>query len=277
MTAPALRWLRLGLLGPAAALAMGRAAAQFSVAISPPRLELDAPAGQTVRSVIELTNASAAAGNFRVYTNDWTLADDGKIEFKEELAADSCRPWVAIERRQVSVAAGARMRYRIEVAPPAGAASRECRFAVMFEGSEEGVESGPVKIPMSGRVGVIVYVRVGDVRAELRVERVFVAQSEGRPVPALAVFNAGQATSRFFGFVTAELPGGAVVDLAPNSVPVLPGMRRTVELLPLPPADRPGDKPPELRWPLRVRGTLESSLANSPKTGLDATLDSGSR
>lgn len=250
------------------------AAAQFSAAISPPRVELDAPAGKTVRSVIEITNTSPLAGEYKVYTNDWSLTADGKINFSSELADDSCRSWVAIERKQISVPSGSRFRYRFEVSPPFDTAARECRFALMIESSEQGVESGPVNIPMSGRIGVIVYARVGDVVPDLRVVRSLVAQSDGKAVPALEVFNAGQATGRFFGFVTARLADGSVVDLSPNSVPILPGMRRTVELLPVPPADRPNDKSPELRWPLRVSGTLETGLPNGPKTPVDVSYES---
>ena len=172
--------------------------------------------------------------------------------------------------------ASARLRYRIEVTPPADTAPVECRFALMVESSEQDVDAGALKLPMSGRIAVIFYVRVGEVRPDLRVVRTLVVSSDGKPVPALEVLNAGQATGRFFGFVSASFEGGAAVDLSPNSVPILPGMQRSVELLPVPPADRPNDKPPTLRWPLRVRGQLETGVPNAPKTAVDALFDTKS-
>ena len=272
-------WRRL--VPTIAALAVFGAApvshAQFAAAISPPRIELDAAPGATVRSVVEITNTGGVASTFRIYTNDWSLTADGKVNFSDELLPGSCRPWVAIERRQITVQGLSRLRYRIEVTPPADAAAVECRFALMVESSEQGIDAGALKVPMSGRIAVIVYARVGDVRADLRVVRNTVAQSDGKTVPALEVHNAGQATGRFVGFVTATQDNGSTVDLAPNSVPVLPGMTRIVELLPVPAPDRPNDKPPELRWPLRVRGQLETGVPNTAKTVLDAVFEPNRR
>ena len=51
--------------------------------------------------------------------------------------SDSCRPWVAIERREITVPGGGRYRFRFEVEPPADAPPRECRFALMIEGDEQ--------------------------------------------------------------------------------------------------------------------------------------------
>ena len=276
MRMTALTMARL-VLPVAAALAVGVAApsahAQFAAAITPPRFELEVEAGTTQRSVLEITHGGLQPGRYRIYTADWTMATDGNVAFNSEaLSVASCRPWVAVERRDVTIAPSARMRYRFEVNVPVDTSPQECRFALMVESAEQAVSSGAVQIPMNGRIGVIVYVRVGGVRSDLRVVESGTVIAEGQAVPALTVVNSGGATGRLAGFVSATLPDGSVVDLSPNSIPILPGMQRKVELLPLPPADRPTQAAPALKWPLRIKGRLESGQRDTPPIDIDGLI-----
>ena len=268
----------LSSVAPACAAALvllvPRAEAQFSAAITPPRFELEVDAGKTQRSVLEITHGGVQAGTYRIYTSDWTMADDGNINFDSEaLRPGSCRPWVALERREVQIAPSAKLRFRFEISVPADAQAQECRFALMVESAEQTIGSGAVQIPMNGRIGVIVYARVGAVRSDLGIVELKAVAGEAQTVPALIVKNAGTATGRFTGFVSATLPDGSVVDLTPNSIPILPGMQRVVELLPLPPADRPTQPAPQLKWPLRVKGSLESGPRDTPPIDVDAVLN----
>ena len=50
-------------------------------------------------------------GSYRVYTNDWTMGPDGNAVFADELAANSCRPWVALERKELALAANGKVRF----------------------------------------------------------------------------------------------------------------------------------------------------------------------
>lgn len=271
-----LRRARVG-LAPALvallALTAPWAQAQFAAAITPPRFELDTPAGQVTRQVIEIMNSSPQEAQYRVYTADWSLNAEGQISFLDELQPGSCRPWVAIERKQIAVKAGTRMRYRFEIRPPEGTPPTECRFAVMIESGQEQIASGPVRMPMSGRIGVIVYARTGGVQPDLQIKDYRVLKVDGRFVPALQVRNDGTATGRFSGFITARTADGRVVDLSPNSVPLLPGMTRTVELFPAPPLDKPDAPPPELKWPVKVSGQLEVENSRQPATPLDRRFE----
>ncbi len=266
---------RVAMLVTSALLALGAApaAAQFAAAITPPRFELEVEPGKTQRSVLEITHGGQQPGAYRVYSAEWSMAPDGNVSFDSEPPrAGSCRPWVALERREIKVAPSAKMRYRFEVNVPADAAPQECRFALMVESAEQAVGSGALQIPMNGRIGVIVYVRVGGVRSGLQVLNSTTVVAEGQTVPALTVINNGGATGRLAGFISATLPDGSVVDLSPNSIPILPGMQRQVELLPLPPADRPTAAPSILKWPLRIKGRLESGQRDTPPIEIDGTL-----
>jgi len=125
----------LGLL-PSVLLCAAAHAQGFAAQVSPPRFELVARPGKTVRNVIEVSNRSTTPGRYLVHTADWTLSADFTVNFHDDLQPGSCRPWVAIERPEVVVPGNGILRYRFEVSVPADAPAGECRFAVMIEGAE---------------------------------------------------------------------------------------------------------------------------------------------
>ena len=237
------------LLVPAAAGAQG-----FAALVSPPRFELSAKAGTKVSQVMEITNAGAQAAKYKLKTNDWTLADDGAVKFDDALMPGSCRPWVAIEKREITVGAGAKYRYRFEVTPPADAPAGECRFAIMVEGDEQPVQTpnGP-SFPISGRLGVIVYVTVGDAQPKLEVTGVKVAPVNGVPVPVILVKNSGNAHGRVTGFLSGTDASGRKLEFTPSTLPILVGETRSISLVPY------GDKDEvvKIAFPITIKGKLE--------------------
>lgn len=238
-------------LAPAARVA----AQQFAAMVSPPRFELTAKPGQTQRQVIEITNGDLQAANYRVRTADWTLDPAGGVKLDDALAKDSCRPWVAIERRDITVGAGARFRYRFEVAVPP-AASGECRFALVLEGGASTVKAGDnVSIPVSAQIAVIVYVTIGDAAPELSIERTAVVEREGQRMPVMYVRNTGKAHGRFDGFLDGTDANGKRIDFQPSGLPILPGEVREIPLVVVSEAD----PRPSLAFPLTIRGSLEWS------------------
>ncbi|MDE2627234.1 MAG: hypothetical protein KGL99_08805, partial [Burkholderiales bacterium] len=180
----------------------GAAQAQFAAAVTPPRFEIAVEPGQVTRQVFEITQAIPGDSTYRVYTTDWSMDATGALTFYETLQPGSCRPWVAIERKEVTVARGARVRFRFEVAPPAGVTPQECRFALMIESKPQDVKTGDIaSFPMNGRIGVIVYVSVGGAKAVLEPGALSVGPFDGRPTPLLAVHNRGNATGRLSGIL----------------------------------------------------------------------------
>ena len=132
------------------------AAADFAFAVSPPRFELAARPGERLRQVIEVTNTSVRASALLVKTADWEMRDDESVVFHDELQTDSCRPWVAIERRELLVGGRQSWRFRFEVTPPADQAPRECRFAILLEGKEPSFAGAAQALPIAARVAGIV-------------------------------------------------------------------------------------------------------------------------
>lgn len=242
-------------LGALCLLPATAAAQEFALYVSPPRVEVGARAGETRRQVLELHHVGRETGRFRLYSNDWSLKEDGTVEFSDALAPGSCRPWVALERRELSIAPNGRYRFRFEISPPADAPARECRFAIMIEGLDTTkVAEGAFSFPVAGRIGVIVYARVGDVAPKLAIDKPRVAGTKAGRLPVVEVSNTGDATGRLEGFLSGKDAGGKELELAPDPAPILPGAVRTIALVPV---TEEGKAPPEIRYPLTVKGNLE--------------------
>lgn len=257
----------------------GTAHAQFAAAVTPPRFEVGVEPGQVTRQVMEITQAIPGGGTYRVYTTDWNMDSTGALTFYDKLQPGSCRPWVAIERKEITVAMGARLRYRFEVAPPADATPQECRFALMVESKPQEVKTSEASsFPMNGRIGVIVYVRVGNAKAVLEPGEASIGMFDGRPTPMLAVHNSGNATGRLSGILKGTDGSGATIEFTPETVPILPGQTRLIALQ----AYEPGPRGPvaasapvparQLKWPVRLRGALEYEPAGSSRFELERNV-----
>jgi hypothetical protein len=237
-------------------IASGAAAGEFALAVSPPRFELELKPGERSRQVMEITNASATSTSFTIRTADWLLGMDNSVTFSDELQPGSCRQWIAIERRELTMAGGRPYRFRFEVNVPPDAKPGECRFAIMLEGQEQvtRMESGP-PIPFSARLGVVVYVSVGGGTPELSVAGAGVQTVNGKPTPVLQIRNSGTAHGRVSGFLTGTDASNTSLEFSPANTPILPGETRTIALS----ATRPGDQDTaaQIRYPVTVRGKLE--------------------
>ena len=236
-------------LAPVAASAQG-----FSALVTPPRFEDRAKAGTVYRNVIEITNVSSQTNRFHLKTNDWTFRPDATVDFSDALAPGSCRPWVGLEASEISIAAGAKRRYRFEVAVPADAPAGQCRFAIMLEG-DSSQTGGDVSLPVAGRIAVIVYLTIGDAAANLEVLQAQAKVIERQRVPVLTVRNSGTAHGRLEGFLDGTPSQGRAIAFLPSSFPILPGETREVVLAPQ--ADGPDSAPPVVTFPIQIKGRLE--------------------
>ncbi|MDQ0570889.1 hypothetical protein QFZ42_002723 [Variovorax paradoxus] len=243
------------------ALTMGTPAqAQFSLAVSPPRFELSTKPGERVRDVIELTHRDTQAGAYKLKTADWTFRPDASVDFSDELLPGSCRPWVAIERRELSITPGRPYRFRFEVTPPADTPPTECRFAVMIEGQQAAAAPG-VPVALGARIGVIVYVAVGNVAPVLELAGTSVQTVDGQATPVLKIRNTGTAHGRLAGFLSGTDASGTALELQASTTPIMAGETRDIALL----ANKPGESetPVAVRFPITISGKLEWGKSGS--------------
>lgn len=245
-------------------------AEDFALSVSPPRFELAAQPGQTVRAVAELSNASGSPTQLKFSTAEWELTPDGGVVLSNALKPGSCRPWVAIERRQTTLQAKGQLRYRFEVAPPADATPTECRFAILISGAEAEVSPGEnFKFPISGEIAIIVYVAVGEVRPQLKVVKADVVTINGFQTPVLMVENTGTAHGRLSAFLSGTDATGKKREFSPSTLPILPGETRRIALDIDDGADaietQDRAKPPKgkaepIVFPLKMNGTINDSV-----------------
>ena len=182
------------------------------------------------------------------------------MTLSDALAPGSCRPWVAIERRDIVVPAGGRYRYRFEVTPPADAAG-ECRFALVIEGGGEAVDAGlNIKVPINGQIGVIVYATLAGATPELGIVSTDVAMQDGRKLPMLHVKNSGRAHGRLAGFLSGTDASGRSIDFMPAGLPILPGETRAIALG----VAGNGAEAIDIVYPITIRGTLEWGDRSTP-------------
>ena len=247
--------LVLGLLG-AQAQAQG-----FSALVTPPRVETAIKPGQTTRQVLEITQVGPMPGRFRVYSNDWSINASGGVDFFDEIQSGSCRPWVALERREMTVAGNAKLRFRFEITPPTDAPVTECRFAIMFEGLDAATaSSGGVSFPVSGRIGVIVYAGMVGTQAVLEITGRRLS-ADAAKLPTLEVRNSGTAHGRLAGLLTGTDDKGIKLEFTPLTLPVLPGETRAIALT----ANLEGGAPvTQVNYPVTVKGALEMAGKRVP-------------
>jgi hypothetical protein len=231
-------------------------ASEFALAASPPRFELRLKPGERSRQVLELTNASPTVGSYSVKTADWRLAPDNSVTFFDDLQPQSCRPWFAIERRELSIAGGRPYRYRFEVNVPPDAPAGECRIAILLEGQEQvsRTEGGP-PIPFSARLGVVIYLAIGDALPSLNVAGARVQSIDGKLTPVLDIRNNGLAHGRIGGFLKGIDAKNTALEFSPSNMPILPGETRAISLT----ATRPGDPETtvQVQFPVVVTGNIE--------------------
>lgn len=279
------RWRGVTVRGPGAGLVAALAFAappasadDFALSVSPPRFELSAQPGQTVRAVAELSNASDAATQLNFATAEWDLTPQGGVALSEALKPGSCRPWVAIERRQTTLQAKMQLRYRFEITPPADTPPTECRFAILVSGSERRVSpTANVTFSISGQIALIVYVAVGDVKPRLQVVKADVVSLNGQLTPVLVVENSGTAHGRLSAFLSGVDAKGIKREFVPVTLPILPGETRVIALNVDEGQDAietdqsksvPASKPAAIAYPLKISGTINDTENSFPFDGV---------
>lgn len=239
------------------------AQAVFDVAVSPPRFELKSEAGGVLRDVLLITNGSGQPGRYSVKSADWWLDDRRQVQFNEGTPkADSCRSWIRLERREISVAPRATRNFRFEVHVPKSVKVGECRFAILISGEAQKISdpSGrqQIQLPLVGRIGVIVYVTIGDAKPVLRLTRLYVDTVDRKTVPFAVFRNSGNAHGRVFGSLEAKDAKGRQVELIAGQEVILPKDERAIPLNPADYSTGESRKPEfNLAPPMHVRGKLQ--------------------
>jgi hypothetical protein len=149
-------------------------------------------------------------------------------------------------------------KFRFEVHIPADAPVGECRFAILIGAAPEQdstVAAGQLKFPVQGRVGLVVYVRVGDAKPKLEFRGLKVAKVNNAPTPVAVFHNSGNAHGRPEGGLNAVDKNGQQLEFVVSPSPILPGQTREVPIWPADPDN--SNKTVQFTYPLKLKGTIE--------------------
>jgi hypothetical protein len=233
-------------------------ASSFEAMVSPPRFELQADPGETLRQIVTIQNAGDRPASFAVRTADWDLSADGGLTIHPpELQAGSCRPWTRIERRSLRLPAQGLKRFRFEIRVPGDAPAGECRLALLVEPGEDAqlmARARNIRFPVEGRIAVIIYVGIGDAEPQLEVRQLRLDDINGRLTPVAVLHNSGTAHGRPEGFLQGSDASGRRLDFTVAATPVLPGQTRAI---PIWQAPAEGTERVDLQPPLTVHGVIE--------------------
>ena len=249
---------RAAALACALVLSSSALADGFSAAATPSRFELEGKGGQVLSRAIELQHVGAKESEYSLRSADWNLSEERGLEFYSELQPGSCRPWIRLERKTVKLRPNEKRKIRFEVHVPEGASRGECRFALMVEGAESrqvSLQDQQVQLPLSGRLGIIVYVGIEGAQPKLELVEVKSIQEQGKPVPAVVIRNSGDAHGRLDGALHGTDAGGKALLFPVSTLPVMPGQTRTLALTPS--EGMTSKATPVLAWPVKLNGRLD--------------------
>lgn len=234
-------------------------AGAFAAAATPSRFELEAKAGEVVSRTLEIHHVGGDSVDYVLRSADWSLGEDKGLEFFDALQPGSCRPWLRLERRKVTLPARSRRKLRFEIHVPPDAPAGECRLALLIESYDQTaiplLKDSPISLPLTGRLGVIVYVAIGGAQPRLEVSGLSLAEVGGERLPQVSVRNAGNAHGRLEGVLRGVDADGQALYLPVSTLPVLAGQQRHLPLIPV--LDLKSKKRPSVRYPMRVRGRLD--------------------
>ena len=235
-------------------------AAPFEIAVAPSRFELTAKGGERLGQSIDIHNLGNAPTAVSIRTLDWTYSPEGQITYHDELLSGSCRPWVVLERRTLTVPAQTKNSFRFQITPPADAPRGECRFMITIEGVEPAQQSiirsggASLSLPVTGRIAVAVYVMLGGAEPKLEMHQFTMRDVAGKRTPTVSVTNTGDAHGRLEGTLDAKDAKGRTFSLAVEGTPIMPGQTRNLVLMP---KGDDGQNVPQPSYPVQASGLLD--------------------
>ena len=211
------------------------ASAQLSLSVAPIRVEHTIPPGEEKTDLILVENTSDRVLRARITVADWYLERDGTPVFvkRGDLPTFSMSEWIEVNPSEFELGPGALQTIRYTVTAPAGAAVGGYRAAILIESLPDFKGAPLANVTyLTGRVGVILYNRVGDAPVQAEVvgqEVVLDPRGVGRLAVRLSLRNSGRTHFRVSGRSRILDAAGTVLrELAVEDVVVLPHSEREI-------------------------------------------------
>lgn len=235
-------------------------AGPFEIAASPSRFEISGKSGTRVGQSLDIYNVGRLSTDVALRTLDWSYSDDGNISYFDELQPNSCRTWVTLERKTITVNPNSKRVFRFQVDVPSDAPRGECRFMLAIEGVEPAykalIEAGgaSLSLPVNGRIAIAVYLSVNGAESKLQLTHIGMSDIKGKRTPTVTVTNTGDTHGRLEGGLDAVDAKGIAFELIPEGTPVMPGQTRVLPLIIKTETNKTAIDP---TFPVKAKGILD--------------------
>ncbi|HLO85947.1 MAG TPA: fimbria/pilus periplasmic chaperone [Nostocaceae cyanobacterium] len=244
-------------------------ATALSLGVSPTRVELDINANKTRTYSVRVVNPSNKPIEVQALVRSWVMGKDNKLQVAPA-SEQSLSQWIVFTPSRFKVSPGGSQTVRFSVRPKVQPQPGEHRAVIYFQ--EVPAESKSNSVRVVGRLGVVIYGYVGDIKRAGLLNSVNVETKSNQIQAVFDISNQGNAHIRLNGqyaiWPAAKYPGAAatkpinnlqnsksqlpenVLDAGtlPNT-PVLPSDRRNINL-PIPKTLPPGN------YVLDINGSL---------------------
>ena len=206
---------------------------QTSLSLSPVQLDLKIAAGQSAKQTLVIGNDTYGAVRIQADVENWTIGNIGSDVFPAEGAAGlSCRDWITVDHPEFSLKSGERGEVAMRISVPSSAEPGQYLAAVSFKSLAGDRAMDRSGVSIQGQLIAVVFVTVGDPKAEGSIADLTVEKKEGQSVFIVRVNNSG----RTFLFVSgkielrnakgkkvfaAEIPEDIVPPLSERLLPVI--------------------------------------------------------
>jgi len=198
------------------------ARAQYGLALSPMRVEMNLAPGAQRNGSLAIANDGKEPGRFRTEILDLSIDKEAVPQFEKDIPAEaeySCRNWVTVNPMEAEIAAGAQMPIRYTFRVPAGAPPRTYHCALGFTGlTEAKTGQSAIGIMALVRLTSTFYITVGNPAPagevkEISIEKFSSAASAGYRA-VISVENSGLTNLRGAGKVEIVNETGDLVQSA---------------------------------------------------------------
>ena len=222
--------LTVGLL-----LLLGQTAVEgaVSISVSPIRIEVSVPPGETRTDVVTVENRSDEPVRLRVTVADWHLADDGTPVFVKRGKAPefSMSDWIEVNPTELALPPLGSAPLRYTITSPAGTPAGGYRTSILIESVPETLPRGQAAIAyLNARIGIILYNRIGAVTPDIEIAAQDLVPDPDAPdrlMLRVKIRNAGRVHARVSGDTRIVDGSGRDMELAPiRDAVVLPESER---------------------------------------------------
>ncbi len=209
--------------------------AQIYFGITPIRVEHLLVPGKSETHVIEVMNRSPSPLRIKVYPLNWYLKEDGNPVFLEnESSPFSCASWIKVNPQDFRISPDRNMAVRYQISVPENADEGGYWAGISFENvPPEKPGEQPRAVFSRGRIVYIVYVTVGKVIPEAKINEIEISFNEETPEFDVMVENTGKTYFRTKGSLEIQDQREKVItSIEFPDVPVLRESLRIIKLKP---------------------------------------------